>query len=140
MGDLASGVVHAHAHLWRGEPDDPVPPKLHHSIVLNPSAKGQPPVLVGEGARLRFRGSLERDFPVNFGFTTYHARGGFSGKFSTTRKLPAGTFEIEIPVEKYLRTRDRFPESSIGHEMHYLWIQTLREDAGLTIESVELVK
>ncbi|MEM7011055.1 MAG: FecR family protein, partial [Verrucomicrobiota bacterium] len=140
MGDLTNDSIHAHAHLWRGEPDDPVPPRLLHSIVLDPSAKDLPPVLVSEGARLRFRGRLKREFPVNFGFTTYHARGGFSGKFSTMRKLTAGTFEVEIPVESYRRTRERFPDSSIGHEMHYLWIQTLREDAGLTIESAELVK
>lgn len=139
-GDLKGGAIHAHTHLWQGGPDHPEPAILLHTIVLDPSAGGLPPVLVSEGARLRFRGKVEREIPVGFGFTTYRAGGGVSGKYSVMRKIPAGKFEIELPVEDYVRTRDIFPESSIGQEIHYLWIQTVEEDAGLLIRAAELVK
>jgi hypothetical protein len=50
-----------------------------------------------------------------------------------------GEFEIELALDEFSRTRSRFPESSIGHEIAWLWIQTVKEDAGLEVISVELV-
>ena len=34
---------------------------------------------------------------------------------------------------------DSFPESSVGHELVWMWILTVKEDAGLEIISVELL-
>ena len=35
--------------------------------------------------------------------------------------------------------KTRFPASTIGQELGWIWIQTVREDAGLEVTSVELI-
>ena len=84
------------------------------------------------------------NFHVHFGFATHRARGGFSGKFHSWQSIEIdrtsdGQFEIEIPVHEFSRKKDCFPESPVGHEIVYLWIQTVEKDAGLEVEGVELL-
>ena len=143
-GDVGrAGALRAEAHLFRGDHGEQIDPILLHTAVLGPSVGAMSPVLLSEGARFRIHGRLDRSFRVNFGFGTHHARGGFSGKFATEREIEIdqnaeGLFEIEFSVEEFLRMRSRFPESAVGHELVWFWIQTPRYDVGLQVLSVEL--
>ena len=143
MGTWRDGAVRAHTHLWRGEPDDPEPPVLLHTVVLDPSLGDLPPVMAHEDSPLRFRGRLERDHRVVFGFTTYHPRGGVSGKYLLARDIAVGddgAFEVELRIQDYRRNRSCFPESPVGHEIHQFWILTVTQDAGLEILGGELLR
>ncbi|MEM1297313.1 MAG: FecR family protein [Verrucomicrobiota bacterium] len=143
LGTWREGAVRAHTHLWRGEPNYPEPPVLLHTVVLDASQGDLPPVMAHQDSRLRFRGRLERDHRVIFGFTTYHPRGGFSGKFSVPRKIVVdenGEFEVELNLQDYRRSKACFPVSPAGHEIHQFWILTVTEDAGLEIFSGELLR
>ncbi|MFP6895569.1 MAG: FecR family protein [Roseibacillus sp.] len=138
------GALRAQAHIFRGDHGERVTPILLHTVVVGPSAAHLPPILLTKGARFRIKGRLARSHFVNFGFGTHRVRGGFSGKFTVSRKIEfseesKGEFEIELALDEFSRTRSRFPESSIGHEIAWLWIQTVKEDAGLEVISVELV-
>ena len=142
--DGRPGVLRAEAHLFRGDRGEQIDPILLHSAVVGPAIGAMPPVLLTEGARFRIRGRLDQNFSVSFGFGTHHARGGFSGKFATERRIELdqnaeGRFEIELPLDAFPRVRSRFPASPAGHELVWFWIQTPREDAGLEVLGVELI-
>jgi len=114
---------------------------LLHSVVVGPS---NGPVILSDGARVRIRGRLERDFKLSIGFGTRFARGGFAGKYSLVRDIDVdgesgGIFELDLPLEKFARKNSRFPSSPYGQELGWLWIQTVKQDAGLEVLSVELV-
>lgn len=145
MGTWREDAVLAHTHLWRGDRNDPDPvsPVLLHTVVLDPSRCDFPPVMAHQDSRLRFRGRLEQDHRVIFGFTTYHPRGGFSGKYSVPRQIVVdenGEFEVELNLQDYRRSKACFPVSPAGHEIHQFWILTVTEDAGLEIFSGELLR
>ncbi|MFP6881231.1 MAG: FecR family protein [Roseibacillus sp.] len=139
------GALRAQAHIFRGDHGERVTPILLHTVVVGPSAAHLPPILLTKGARFRIKGRLARSHFVNFGFGTHRVRGGFSGKFAVSRKIEFsdesnGEFQVELALDEFSRTRSRFPESSIGHEIIWLWIQTVKEDAGLEVISVELLE
>ena len=80
---------------------------------------------------------------IHTGFATNLDQGGFAGKYAVFRGTPVevdenGQFQIELPISSFVPTNSRFPQSSLGQEMIYLWIQTVKSDAGLIIESVEI--
>ena len=50
-----------------------------------------------------------------------------------------GSFELDLPLEEFARKNSRFPISSSGQELVWLWIQTVKQDAGLEVLSVELL-
>jgi ferric-dicitrate binding protein FerR (iron transport regulator) len=134
----------ANPHLWKGERGLRPEPILLYTAVLNPSAKELPPVRLTDDARFVVRGRLDTSHQVHFGFGTNRLRGGFSGKFATSRNIEidessGGDFEIELSIHDFPRKRDFFPESPVGHEIVWMWILTVEEDAGLEITSVELV-
>ncbi len=136
-----SGALRAEAHLFRGDRGMRIDPILLHSAVVGPSNE---PVILSEGARIRIRGRLERDFKVSIGFGTHFARGGFAGKYSLVRDIDVdaesdGSFELDLQLEEFARKNSRFPESSSGQELVWLWIQTVKQDAGLEVLSVELM-
>lgn len=138
------GTLRAVAHLFRGDHGDEIDPILLHTAVVGPSIGAIPPVLLTEGARFRIHGRLKRSFRVSFGFGTHHARGGFSGKFDTQREIDvaqdgAGRFELELSLGEFSRLRSRFPESPVGHELVWFWIQTPKKNVGLEVFSVELI-
>ena len=59
---------------------------------------------------------LERNHQVIFGFTTYHPRGGFSGKYSVPRDIVVsenGEFEVELKIQDYSRFKTSNPASSV---------------------------
>ena len=137
------GSLRAEAHLFSGDRGMRIDPILLHSAVVGPSNE---PVILSGGARIRIRGWLERDFKVSIGFGTHFARGGFAGKYSLVRDVDVdvvggsgGSFELDLPLEAFARKNSRFPSSSSGQELVWLWVQTVKQDAGLEITGVELV-
>ena len=95
------------------------------------------------GTRLIVRGRLDREQRVDVGFGTNRTRGGPVGKYSVPHGVKVdpdvdGRFQFELVLDDFEPTRDRFPSLPVGHEVDWLWIQTVKVDAGLVIESVEL--
>ena len=136
--------LHAEAHLFRGDHGETIDPILLHTAVVGPGGRKMQPVLLSKGARFRIFGRLNKSFEVSFGFGTYYARGGLSGKFSTQRKIVIeaesdGSFEVELPLDDFQRLRSRFVESPVGHELGWFWVQTTKKDVGLSIYNVELL-
>jgi hypothetical protein len=134
--------LHAEAHLFRGDHGETIDPVLLYTAVVGPRGRKMQPVLLSKGARFRIRGHLDQPYQVDFGFGTYHARGGLSGKFSVKRKLEPdqdGWFDVELALEDFVRMRSRFVESPAGHELVWLWVQTHRKDVGLSLSSVDLL-
>ena len=75
---------------------------------------------------------------------TRRARGVPSGKYNLSRYIEVGEgvegrFEVELDLGDIPRMKTRFPASTIGQELGWIWIQTVREDAGLEVTSVELI-
>ena len=137
-------ALRAKAHIFRGDHGEQIDPILLHTAVVGPSIGASSPVLLTEGARFRIRGKLQRSHRVSFGFGTREARGGFSGKFATKRKIEIdqnaeGHFELELSLDDFPRVRSHFPSSPVGHELGWFWIQTVKKDVGLEVFSVELI-
>ena len=89
-------------------------------------------------------GRLERSCAVSFGFGTHRVRGVLSGKYALSRKIELagqaeGQFEMELSLDEIPRMKESFPGSPAGQELGWVWIQTVREDAGLEVMSVELI-
>ena len=81
---------------------------------------------------------------VGFGFGTHRLRGVLSGKYALSRKIELagqeeGQFEIELYLDEIPRMKESFPESSVGQELGWMWVQTGREDVGLEGTRVELI-
>jgi ferric-dicitrate binding protein FerR (iron transport regulator) len=139
------GALRAEAHIFRGDHGERENPILLHSVVVGPSAEHLPPILLTEGARFRIVGRLARSHAVKIGFGTHRVRGGFSGKFEASRKIEfseesQGKFDIELSLDEFPGMKSRFPESPVGHELVWLWIQTVKENVGLEVISVELLE
>ena len=71
-------------------------------------------------------------------------RGVLSGKYNLSRKIELaeeaeGRFEIELYLDDIPRMKESFPESPVGQELGWMWIQTVREDVGLEVTRVELI-
>lgn len=138
------GALRAEAHLFGGDHGEQFEPILLHSAVVRPSIGAMPPVLLTEGSQFRIRGKLDRSHPVNIGFGTHHTKGGFSGKYGTRRRIEAeeangGHFDILIPLDEFPSRRSHFPDSPVGYELFWFWINTVKKDVGLELHSVELL-
>lgn len=101
------------------------------------------PVLLQPEARLRFRGRTERPNTVRFGFSTQRMRGVFAGKFEvdvTPKALgPAGeTWEIELPLTDFRPLHPQLSSSPAGLELTDVYALTVRDDAGLEINAIQL--
>ncbi len=140
----SSGSLRAETHLFRGDFGERKDPVLLHSVVVRPSDSNGTPVLLTEGARLRVVGRLERSCSLHFGFGTHRVRGVLSRKYALSRKIELveeaeGNFEVELNLDEIPRMRESFPGSPVGQELGWLWIQTVHEDVGLEVTSVELI-
>ena len=137
------GGLRATPHLFRGDFGESRAPILLYSAVFDPSAGKLPPVRLAKGSRFLITGRIDRKERIHIGFGTNRSRGGFVGKYNVPRKLEIvpderGRFSIAIQLDAFEPIRERFPDSPVGHEIDWLWLQTLRVDAGLVIESIEL--
>ena len=137
------GGLRAMPHLWKGDPGDPEKPILLYSAIFDPSTGKLPPVRLAAGSRFTVRGRIDREQRISVGFGTNRTRGGPVGKYSIPRGVKVspdkeGRFELELALDAFEPNRKRFTKSTIGHEIDWLWIQTVRVDAGLVIESIEL--
>ena len=136
-----SGALLAEAHLFQGDRGVQIPPILLHSAVVGPT---DGPVILSDRARFRIRGHLDRSFKLSIGFGTHFARGGFAGKYSAERAIVVesgedGRFDLELALEEFSKKNSQFPASASGHELVWFWIQTVKEDVGLKVFSVELL-
>ena len=136
-----SGILKAAAHLFQGDHGIKIVPILLHSAVVGPT---DGPVILSDKARFRIRGRLDHSFKVSVGFGTHFPRGGFAGKYSLERAIEIdagedGRFDLELALEKFPRKNKRFPAAPSGHELVWFWVQTVKEDLGLEIFSVELL-
>ncbi|MEM7395629.1 MAG: hypothetical protein AAF492_25130, partial [Verrucomicrobiota bacterium] len=80
---------------------------------------------------------------IHVGFGTNRSRGGFIGKYlaviqkADLKTEEDGGFVIELPFEAFKPQKARFPPSPVGQDVDWIWIQTVRVDAGLVIQDVE---
>jgi len=134
--------LRAMPHLWKGTAEEPTSPILLYSAVFDPSVGKRSPVLLTESTRLTVHGRIDRAHPVSVGFGTNRARGGPIGKYAMqgVRVTPdkEGRFSLDLPLRDFSPKRTRFPSSPVGQEIDWLWIQTVKVDAGLVVERVEL--
>jgi ferric-dicitrate binding protein FerR (iron transport regulator) len=141
--DSHTGGLRAMPHLFRGDFGESRDPILLYSAVFDPSAGKLPPVRLAEGSRFLVTGRIDRRERLHVGFGTNRSRGGFVGKYHVPGKFKvdpdeSGRFAFEIGLDAFQPMRDRFPDSPVGHEIDWLWVQTVKVDAGLVIESIEL--
>ncbi len=142
-GDQAAGL-RAMPMLWRDHKNDHRQRVLLYIASLSVSRGEQSPVVPRAGARLRVRGRIESPRDVIFGLTTQHLHGGCAGKYLTRRPVAAfdpqgGEFVFDLEIEEFEPSERGQPESSIGLRLHDCWCLTIDEDAGLTIDGVELL-
>ena len=138
----AHGTVRAQTHLWRGDAklgEKLEKPILLHTVTFHPSTGRQPRIKIQDGQRFVLKGRTTQDGQVHVGFSANEWNGGLYGKYATYRKVTAPEFEIEIPLSGMKRTKSVFAEHPEGQELIHIWIQSVRRDIGLEIESVELL-
>ncbi len=140
--DKSPGRVGAKANLWLEGPGEP---QLHYSAVIGPKGISRTTPRLGASAHIRVCGHIKRSHDVVFGFTANHVRGGFAGKYSHWHHIEVsdaagGSFEVNLPLEVFKRSKACFPESPVGLEFQHCWIVTINEDVGLEIDSVEIVE
>jgi len=80
---------------------------------------------------------------VRFGFSAQKMRGAFAGKFEIDVQPatlgPAGeTWEVELPLANFRPLHPHLAPSPEGLELTDLYALTIRENAGLEINHVEL--
>lgn len=143
ISDAGVPGIRAEGHIWRGDPKFPTKPTLLYSTVFDPSRHRSPPMQIKEGSQIVIQGRMDRPVRLHTGFATKRDRGGFSGKYAVYHGAPVeldenGQFQIELPLSSFLSTHERFPSSPVDQEMMFLWVQTVKSDAGLVIESVEV--
>ncbi len=101
------------------------------------------PVLLHEDSKLVFRGRTERSHTVRFGFSAQKIRGVFAGKFEvdipTAELGPAGaTWEIALPLGRFRPLQPQLSGSPDGLELTDVYALTVKDDAGLEINHIEL--
>ncbi len=127
--------------LWPIPDRDPL---MLYAVSLAAWKSSEWPVLLHSTSRLRFRGRTERAHTVRFGFSTQKMRGIFSGKFELDVNPdalgPAGeTWEIDLPLTRFRPLHPHLSSSPDGFELTDVYALTVRDDAGLEINHIELL-
>lgn len=138
----AHGTVRAETHLWRGDfriGETLEKPVLLHTVTFHPSAAHQPRIKIQGEQSLVFKGRINQDGQVHIGYSANLWNGGLYGKYKTSRNVNTPSFEIVIPLSDMKPTKSVFGDHPDGHEMIHIWIQSVKKDIGLEIESVELL-
>ncbi len=125
----------------------PVPgrePVMLYAVALSVASSSDRPVRVGGGAVLRFRGRTARPQTVRFGFSTQKMRGVFAGKFeldvkSDTFGATGQAWEIRLPVSDFHPRQPQLSLSPEGLELTDVYALTIKDDAGLEINQIELL-
>ncbi len=118
-------------------------PLLIYLTALSVSSSDSPPVLLEQGSRFRIRGRMGSTSQLYFGVTMNYPKGGFAGKYLTSRQIEAPgkvgkSFEVELALEEFKPEEPNFP-TPIGLEIVDCWCLTLHEDMGLEVSSIELI-
>jgi hypothetical protein len=126
--------------LWPISPDDSV---MLHAVALAAWKTSDWPVLLHGDSRLRFRGRTERPQTVRFGFSTQRMQGVFAGKFEldvAPQDLgPAGqTWEMDLRLADFRPLHPDLSSSPEGLELTDVYALTIRDDAGLEINHMDL--
>ena len=114
------------------------------AVALAAWKSSEHPVVLHADSKLRFRGRTERAQSVRFGFSAQKLRGVFAGKFevdvSPASLGAAGeTWEVELPLANFRPLHPQLAASPDGLELTDVYALTVKEDAGLEINHIELV-
>lgn len=128
--------------LWPVSKHDSV---MLYAVALAAWKISERPVLLHSDSRLRFRGRTESPHTVRFGFSAQRMRGVFAGKFELDVKPdslgPAGaTWEVDLPLSSFRPLHPQLTTSPEGLELTDVYALTIKEDAGLEINGIELIQ
>jgi len=101
------------------------------------------PVVLHADSKLQFRGRTEREHTVRFGFSAQKIRGVFAGKFEID--VPAAslgkageTWEVELSLADFRPLYPQLAATPEGLELTDVYALTVRDDAGLELNHIEL--
>ena len=114
-----------------------------YAVAVAAWKSAEKPVQLHADSRLRFRGRTERAQMVRFGFSAQKMRGAFAGKFEIDVQPEAlgatgETWEVDIPLKNFRPLYPQLALSVEGLELTDVYALTIRDDAGLEINHVEL--
>jgi hypothetical protein len=115
-----------------------------YAVALAAWKSTERPVLVHSDSKLRFRGRTERAQTVRFGFSAQKMRSVFAGKFeldvSPASLGPAGkTWEVDLPLRDFRPLHPQLASSPDALELTDVYALTIKDDAGLEINHIELL-
>ena len=115
-----------------------------YAVALAAWKSSDHPVVLHADSKLRFRGHTERPQTVRFGFSAQKIRGVFAGKFEVdvppAALGPDGeTWEVDLPLASFRALQPYLAASPEGLELTDVYALTVKEDAGLEINHIELV-
>ena len=127
--------------LWPLPGRDPL---MLYAVALAAWKSSEHPVVLHSDSKLHFRGRTERGQTVRFGFSAQKIRGVFAGKFEMDVPAaslgPAGeTWNVELPLANFRALHPHLAASPEGLELTDVYALTVRQDAGLEINHIELV-
>ena len=114
-----------------------------YAVAVAAWMSAEKPVQLHADSRFRFRGRTERAQMVRFGFSAQKMRGAFAGKFEIDvqpdRLGAVGeTWEVDIPLKNFRPLYPQLALSVEGLELTDVYALTIRDDAGLEINHIEL--
>jgi ferric-dicitrate binding protein FerR (iron transport regulator) len=115
-----------------------------YAVALAAWKSTERPVLLHSDSKLRFRGRTERAQTVRFGFSAQKMRSVFAGKFeldvSPASLGPAGkTWEVDLPLRDFRPLHPQLASSPDALELTDVYALTIKDDAGLEINHIELL-
>ncbi len=126
--------------LWPLPGRDPV---MLYAAALSVLSSSDRPVLLQSGSKLVFRGRTDRPHFVRFGFSAQKMRGVFAGKFELDVRPdqmghPGEPWEITLPLADFRALQPQLSFSPDGLELRDVYALTVKEDAGLELNHIEL--
>lgn len=127
--------------LWPRPGRDPL---MLYAVALAAWKSTDHPVVLHSDSKLRFRGRTERAQMVRFGFSAQKMRGAFAGKFEidvqpATLGSAGETWDVVLPLTDFRLLHPHLAASPEGLELTDVYALTVKEDAGLEINHIELV-
>lgn len=127
--------------LWEIPGRDPV---TLYAVAISAWETSDQPVELQSGTVLKVRGKTRDAVMVRFGFSAQKMRGVFAGKFEMDVSaeelgLAGETWEVELPLSEFRALHGHLADTPDGLELKDVYALTLDKDAGLEINSVELM-